>query len=445
MSNPYLEGNFAPVPDERTDTKLAVSGEIPAALNGRLLRIGPNPVDPDPAAYHWFLGNGMAHGLRLREGRAEWYRRRFIRDDQVTAHMGWPAVEGPEPAFGIGEGVVNTNIIELAGRTYAIVEGGNLPVELSDDLETVRRSNLGGTLPAGLSAHLKRDPDSGEFHVAVYSPAWEHIQYVVVGTDGRVRKTVDVPVGGRPMVHDCAITANYFLLLDLPVLFDMEAATSGKGLPYQWNEDYGARIGLLPREGEAGDVVWCEVDPCFVFHPMNAYEDEDGRIVLDGSRHPQMFATDPYGMDEGPPMMHRWILDPKGGTTLEQQLDDRAQEFPRIDERRIGKPYRYGYSASFSGTFDRGGLFKLDLATGGVESNPLGSERMWMEPVFVPARSDAEEDEGWVLSFGHDPATDKSDVVILDARDFGADPLATIHLPCRVPFGFHGNWLPDSA
>ena len=104
MSNPYLEGNFAPVPDERTDTQLAVSGEIPAALNGRLLRIGPNPVDPDPAAYHWFLGNGMAHGLRLREGRAEWYRRRFVRDDQVTAHMGWPAVEGPEPLFGIGDG-----------------------------------------------------------------------------------------------------------------------------------------------------------------------------------------------------------------------------------------------------------------------------------------------------------------------------------------------------
>ena len=233
MSNPYLEGNFGPVHGEATDLELTVTGEIPQALDGRLLRIGPNPVAADPESHHWFLGNGMVHGLRLGEGRAQWYRRRFVRDDDVTRHMGWDAVAGPVAPLGIGGGVANTNIIDIAGRTYAIVEAGSLPVELDDELETVGRADFDGTLPGGFSAHPKRDPDTGELHVAVYSPAWEHIQYILVANDGRVRKTVDVPVAGRPMVHDCSITQNYFILLDMPVLFDMEAVASGAGFPYR--------------------------------------------------------------------------------------------------------------------------------------------------------------------------------------------------------------------
>ena len=82
--NPFLSGNFAPVDGETTAFDLPVKGAIPRELEGRLLRIGPNPVEPDPATHHWFLGNGMVHGVRLRDGRAEWYRSRYVRDDQVT-------------------------------------------------------------------------------------------------------------------------------------------------------------------------------------------------------------------------------------------------------------------------------------------------------------------------------------------------------------------------
>lgn len=444
--NPYLSGNYAPVEGELTVTDLPVTGQIPEALEGRLLRIGPNPVAPDPATYHWFAGNGMAHGVRLRGGEAHWYRRRFVRDDQVVAKMGWPDVEGPKPLFEIGDGVANTNIIDHAGRTYAIVEAGNLPVELSDELETIGRSNFEGTLPGGLSAHPKPDPDTGELHVAAYSPFWEHIQYVVVGCDGRVRKTVDVPVAGSPMVHDCSITENYFILLDLPVIFDMEMVVSGKGFPYHWSEEYGARVGLLPRNGEAADVVWCEVDPCYVFHPVNSYEDENGKVILDVIRHPKMFATDSHGPNEGVPLLYRWTLDPKGGRTLEQQVDERGQEFPRLDERRLGKPYRWGYSVAVaSGAASDGGLLKTDFSDGKVQIHQEGQARAFMEPVFVPASKDAAEDEGWIMAYVYDRSTDLSDVVILDAQDFSADPLATIHLPARVPFGFHGNWIADPA
>ena len=139
-SNPYLAGNFAPVEDELTAYDLPVTGEIPRELVGRFLRIGPNPIAADPENYHWFTGNGMAHGLRLREGKAEWYRCRYVRDDELIAARGWNPVAGPVPEFPLGAGVANTNIIGVGDKTFAIVEAGNLPVELDYELETVAHS-----------------------------------------------------------------------------------------------------------------------------------------------------------------------------------------------------------------------------------------------------------------------------------------------------------------
>ena len=441
--NAYLSGNFAPVEEELTAFDLPVTGRIPRELEGRLLRIGPNPIDPDPATHHWFIGNGMVHGLRLRDGKAVWYRNRYVRDDKVVAVKGWPPVEGPSREDQLGDGTVNTNVIGHGGGTYAIVEAGNLPVELSYELETLRRTDLGGTLSGGLSAHPHLDPETGELHAAVYSPAWEFIQYVVIGVDGRVRKTVDVPVPGRPMVHDCMITKNYFILLDLPVILDPEVSEAGFSLPYKWHPEYGARVGLLPREGTADDVSWHDVEPCYVFHPMNGYEDADGRVVLDVVRHPRMFATDMQGPNEGKTSLDRWLIDPKGGPVKEERLDDQGQEFPRLDDRLAGKPYRFGYTAGLGFELEIGGLRKIDLRQGSTQRHQRGDGRAYMEPVFVPRTPDAGEDDGWVMAYTYDAKTNGSEVVILHAQDFEADPVATIQLPQRVPFGFHGNWVED--
>ncbi len=438
--NPYLAGNFGPVDSELTETRLRVTGVIPRELNGRLLRIGPNPIDPDPASHHWFLGNGMVHGLRLSDGEALWYKSRYVRDDKVVAAHHWPPVPGPTSELNLGDGVANTNIISHAGRLWAIVEAGNLPVELDQDLETISRSNFDGTLPGGLSAHPHLDPDTGELHAAVYSPLWNYIQYVVVGTDARVRKTVNVPVPGSPMVHDCMITQNYFIVLDLPVVLDGEASGN---LPYRWHPEYGARVGLLPREGEASDVTWHTVDPCYVFHPMNGYEDEQGRVVLDVVRHRAMFATDFQGANEGSTTLDRWIIDPSKGTVEESRLDDHGQEFPRLDERLTGKPYRYGYCVDMHDLTQPGGLVCHDLLTGSREVYDQGAGRHFMEPVFVPRHEHADENDGWLLSYLYDQESNLSDVVILEAANLSAGPVATVHLPRRVPYGFHGNWAAD--
>ena len=440
MTNRYLEGNFAPVQEEVTAFDLPVTGKIPDELNGRFLRNGPNPVTTeDPETYHWFTGTGMVHGLRLREGKAEWYRNRFVRSDRVTEALGLPAVEGPR--HGMSDGTANTNVIGHAGRTWAIVEAGSLPVELTDDLETICRSDFDGTLEGSFTAHPKKDPVTGELHAVTYYWEWDHIRYVVVGTDGRVRKTVKVPVPGHPMVHDCAITETSVVLFDLPATFNLDAAMSGAPLPYRWDPDYGARVGLMPLGGEGDQVRWFDVEPCYVYHPVNAYDLPDGRVVIDVIRHPKTFATEVIGPFEGLPTLDRWTIDPIAGKVLEERIDDRGQEFPRIDERLIGRANRYAYSASFGDDVAHGPAMKHDLVGGRTEVHEYGPGRATLEPVFVPRSDASAEDDGWVMSYVYDATTDSSDVVILDAQGFSDEPIAMIHLPQRVPFGFHGNWV----
>ncbi len=446
--NPYLEGNYGPVHKEETLTDLPVTGRIPESLTGRYLRNGPNPVlAPEPSTYHWFAGDGMVHGIRLDGGMARWYRNRWVRNGDVAKALGEEPRPGP-----IVEGfdfAANTNVIGHAGRTFAIVEAGSRPYELTDELETVGPTDFGGTLPGGYTAHPKRDPETGELHAVSYYFGWgNQVQYTVTGTDGRVRRVVDVPVGGMTSVHDMSLTTRYAVIYDLPVLFSMDALNEGSRFPYRWSEGYESRVGLLPLEGSADDVVWCDVDPCYVFHPMNAFDDGDD-VVVDLVRHPKMFDTHLIGPDEGPPRLERWRIQPRDHKVVTEIVDDRPQEFPRVDERVVGRPHRFGYSVSL---VDRGkqgltfapGLVKHDLGKGSREVREFGNGGPG-EPVFVPAHAGAGEDDGYVLSLVYDADRDASDLVVLSASDFTGDPVATVHLPVRVPYGFHGNWVPDAA
>jgi carotenoid cleavage dioxygenase len=436
----FLDGPFAPVREEVTALDLPVTGTIPPELVGRLARIGPNPVTPpDPASHHWFVGTGMVHGVRLRDGRAEWYRNRYVRDGDAAGALGLPPLPGDRP----DDGVVNTHVVGIGGRTFALVEAGSRPIELSDDLESLARCDFDGTLDGGFSAHTKRDPATGELHAVTYHWAWDHIRHVVVGPDARVRRELGIPLAGGPMVHDCAITERYVVLLDLPVTFDIEAAAAGARLPYRWNPERPPRVGLLPLAGTADEVRWFDAPRCYVFHTLNAYDGPGGEVVVDVVRHPRMFDTVHNGPDEGATTFERWTIDPGGAAVRTRQLDDTGQEFPRIDERLTGRPHRYGYAAALGDGVALGSAIKHDLTAGTSEHHHFGAGRVTQEPVFVPRADDAGEDDGWVLSYVHDATTGRSDVVILAAQDFTGDPVATVHLPVRVPLGFHGSWLPD--
>ena len=444
IPHPFTLGNFAPVRQEATSTDLGVTGTIPSELDGRFLRIGPNPViDEAPDQFHWFTGTGMAHGLRLCDGSARWFRSRYVRSDRVADAMGWPAVEGPR--HGMGDGTANTNLIQHAGGTYAIVEAGAFPVLLDDELETIARSDFGGSLTGAFSAHPKVDPATGELHAIAYYWEWDHVRHVVVGTDGRVRRSVEIPVPGKPMVHDCAITESSVLVLDLPCHFDLEMAMSGRPLPYRWDETQPARVGVLPIDGAADEIVWCEIDPCYVYHTLNAYDAGDHSVAVDVVRHSKTFATDYQAPDEGPTTLERWTIDTSSASVAQKQLSDINQEFPRVDERTVGRRHRYGYCVEVAEPLDFKGSLKFDVDTGAVQRRDFGPGRSSFEPVFVPRHEAASEDDGWVLAYVHNYNTETTDVEIWNSRDFTGDPAAVVHLGVRVPFGFHGNWAPTPA
>jgi carotenoid cleavage dioxygenase len=446
--NRYLAGNFAPVHEEVTALDLPVTGRLPEALNGRYLRNGPNPVvPPEPGRYHWFIGDGMVHGVRLRDGRAEWYRNRYVRSRGVAEALGEP-YPGGAPVTDL-DFAANTNVIVQGGRTFAIVEGGARPYELDDELRTVGACDFDGTLPNGYTAHPKRDPRTGELHALSYWWGWGNkVQYSVIDRDAHVRRLVDVEVKGAPMMHDFSLTEGNVVIYDLPVVFDLDDAMAGGTFPYHWDDAYGARVGVLPSDGEASDVRWFEVDPCYVFHPMNSYDDGTD-VVLDVVRHPRMFDKVRNGPDDGRPTLWRWTIDTVAGQVREEQLDDHAQEFPRVDERLVGRRHRFGYAAVASeelttgGGQPEGGLLRHDLDAGTVAFHSFGRGSGAAEGVFVPSSPDAAEDDGYVVALVYVPERDASDLVVLAAQDFTGEPVARVHLPQRVPFGFHGNWVDD--
>ncbi len=442
--NTYLETNFAPVVEEITAFDLPVLGELPRELNGRYLRNGPNPiVAPDPSTYHWFLGDGMVHGLRLREGTAEWYRNRYVGSDNVAKELG-RTVEGPN--WSGGATGPNTNVGGFAGMTWAMVEAGGTPVTLNYELETIARNDFFGTLPGAFTAHPKVDPKTGEMHAVVYAPSkwFDHTQYVVIATDGRVRHSVDVPMG-MSMVHDMSLTEKYAVIFDLPVTVDINLAMSGTPFPLRWNPDYGARVGLLPREGSADQIVWIDVPLCYAFHPMNAYDRADGSVVIDICVYEKLFHEDVHGpLGDGSPRLERWELYPSQRRSAITLLDSTAQEFPRHAHSVGTTEHRYGYTSGFEyPTF--GATYKHDFQTGERTSFDHGPGLGAGEAVFVAREGSTAEDDGWLLAFTHQHDGSASSFVVLDAQDLARGPVAEVAIPQRIPYGFHGNWVSDRS
>ena len=371
--NIYLQGNFAPVDEEVTAFDLEVIGQIPAELEGRYLRNGPNPVTVEkPEQHHWFAGPGMVHGVRLRGGRAEWYRNRYVRSHAVREVLGEKAAANDPPS------APNTNVLAWAGQTLAIVEGGSPPVELDYELGTAAASTFSGTLLGAFTAHPKFDPLTGELHAMCHSWAqwYDHIKYVVVGADGRVSKTVDIALPGMVMVHDMSLTRNYAVVYDLPVTVDVDLVAGGR-FPFRWNPDYTPRVGLLPRtSSDAADIIWCELDPCYAYHPMNAYDAEDGTVVIDICRYDAMFARDLLGpAGDCLPSLYRWTVDPVRRTVRQTRLDDRTLEFPRVAPAVSASRHRFGYGVGVDDGFAPGDVFKHDLEKGIVEVHSLGAGR----------------------------------------------------------------------
>lgn len=446
MVNPYLEGNFAPVREERSDDhELPVTGVIPPDLDGRLLRNGPNPVTipADPSDYHWFSGDGMLHAISLSGSRATGYRNRWVRTRALANQVATERPAGPSEPI---NGPANTHVIRHAGTTMALVESG-LPHAISPSLDRARVHDFDATLASPMTAHPKVDPGTGQlifFGVDPFGPPF--LRYHVVDATGVLTESVDIDIPRATMMHDFAVTSTRAVFMDLPVVFDADLALAGRPLPYRWDSEGTSRLGIMARDDAEAGVRWITMDPSYVFHVMNAFDDGD-RIVLDVLRYDRAFDTQPgQSIAHSSPTLFRWTIDPAGaGSVAETRWDDLPAEFPRIDPAVAGRPYRFGYCTALGADPDHpamGGLIKYDLGRDDRQRFDPGPGRSAGEPVFVRAADGSGEDEGWVLSVVYDAGTDRSDLVILDATSFGGPPVATVHLPVRVPFGFHGSWVP---
>ncbi|MFN4224931.1 MAG: carotenoid oxygenase family protein [Hyphomonas sp.] len=429
----HLRGNWAPLPDDRTETQLEVEGAIPPELNGTYIRTGPNPKSGTSA--HWFLGDGMVHGIRLRQGKAEWYRNRFVQTPNITEP------EGRGKRGDLRRGTGNTHVL-VHGQEILCLNESAWPWRIDQDLNTLGVQNYGGALTSSMTAHPKVCPETGEllaFSYFSFTPPYLH--YIRVGADGQLKQLEGIDVPNMVMMHDFAITRNYVIFLDLPLVFKPELLASG--MPFKFDPSAGARIGVMPRNGSNRDVRWLTIDPCYVFHTVNAYE-QGGRIVMHVSKMASAFGANSNDFSNVA-RLWRWTIDLSSGVVKQEQLDDMPGDFGRVNDSRVGLEARYGYLMSLAGEGDAEEpvygpqLLKYDLRSGARVTHELGANVRGGEPVFVPGGTG--EDEGWVMVICHDEARGRSKFLILDARDFSAKPVAVIHLP-RVPYGAHGSWVP---
>ncbi len=455
-ANPFLQGNFAPRRMEGSADELEVIGEVPRDLNGTFYRNGPNPAYEPVGRYHWFDGDGMIHAISLRDGRAS-YRNRYVqsaglleeRRSGQALFRGILEISPTEmPTF---KNTANTNIVAHAGKLLALMEAA-LPTQLKPcTLETLGEYDFGGKLAGPMTAHPKMDPETGEMLFFGYSPFPPYLQYHVSDRNGQLVRSEPIDVAWPSMMHDFAITKDYVVFILCPLVFSLDqlAAT---GSVFSWEPERGTRIGVMPRSGGNADVRWFETDASYVFHPMNAYVEEH-QLVLDVARFRRLLFMNPdaargAGFDDADaPRLHRWRIDLQHGGVKSDPLDDRSAEFPRVDERRLGRKHRFGYMAASGPEVEqyRAPVFtavhKYDLERGTTELRAFGAGNGVGEPLFVPRTANAAEDDGYVLVLVYDQVRNASDFFILDARHIAGEPIASVHIPHRVPYGFHGNWV----
>lgn len=458
---PGLAGNLFPVDHENDVDRCDVTGEVPEGLRGSFVRNGPNPMFEPIGRYHMFDGDGMLHGLTFDEGSVS-YRNRWIRSRGLGAEMRlgravYPGL-GDVTAFpsreltgdaGPVKNPANTHIISHAGRYLALWEGG-LPTEVTASLDTVGEYDFGGRLRGAMTAHPRLDPRTGEMFFFGYSVFEPLIRYHVVDASGVLVHSAEIELPAPVMMHDFVITEHHAVLLDSPLVFDV--ANLGKGPMVQWRPGNGTRIGVLPRRGGAEEVRWFDVEDGHVQHFWNGWVEGD-RIELSGCRidEPRFGIDADAELTEStasatPGHPTRYWIDLAAGTAGSEQTDDLGGDFCRFDDRLDGVRSRYHYMSAFTtpgrpiGDFDT--IVRYDDRTGERRIWSAGATGHVGESVFAPDPTRSGEDGGWLLNIVHDDATDRSDLCILDAADVAAGPVARVHVPYRVPFGFHANWFP---
>jgi len=455
QEEPYLRGNFKPVTEELTSEGLKVTGDLPEDLQGIYVSNSSNPKFRPKGKYHWFDGDGMVHGVELRDGVAT-YRNRYVRteglklDEEAGESLYRGIREDPDPTLPDGpfKDTGNTDLIYHAGRLLALWWLGGKARQLRlPELETIGNYDFGGELKTGISAHAKVDPRTGEMIMFDYGITPPFLTYGVVSAHGEITHFTPIDLPSPRAQHDIALTERYTLVFDMPMFFDPAGLKVGK-MKTVFDKSQPARIGVVERHGT--DVRWFEVEAFYMYHTINAYEEGD-EIILLGCRIADPLSRDRSGAAERvrlgfldiEPYLSRWRLNLSTGQATTERLDDIPTEFPRTNDSLLGVKQRYSYNPIVAREpqllFE--GFIKYDTLGGKSESCRYGRRRWGGETTFVPRAAATAEDDGYVLTFLSDEIEGTSELLIFDAREIDRGPIASVALPQRLPALFHAKWV----
>jgi carotenoid cleavage dioxygenase len=460
--HPYMTGPFTPNFDEVDAVELEVIGTVPKRLDGVYLRNTQNPVHQPRGTYHPFDGDGMLHLLSFRRGEVE-YRNRFIRtkgfeQEQAAGRALYAGlIDKPalaeRPGWGARGGLRDTaatDVIVHAGSALATFYQCGEPYRLdARTLATKGTSSWGERVLAdgGISAHPKVCPRTGDLLFFNYSKRAPYMHYGEVDRHDRLVHYVPVPLPGPRLPHDMCFTENHAILDDFPLHWDEALLAQGKH-KLTYDERRPTRFAVVPRRHAPQDGIrWFEASPTYVLHWLNAWEKGD-EIVMHGYHQATPMPRAGYdngGETLGPerygPTLHEWRLDLRSGRTTERRLDDRLLEFGTINATHWGRPYRYSYNmVAHPGSFLFDGIVRHDHTTGQSQEYRFGEGRYGSESPMAPCLDAQAEDDGYVVSFVTDMRADRSECVVLDARDIAAGPVARILLPHSISSGTDACW-----
>lgn len=453
-----------------------VEGEIPVDLTGTLFRNGPGKLDIyGHRVHHPFDGDGMICSVAFADGRAR-FRNRFVRTEGFVAEQSaqkplYRGVFGTQKpggwlanAFDFRlKNIANTQVIYWGGKLLALWEAAE-PHRLDPStLETLGKEYLDGTLQEGsaFAAHPRIDPAcdraAGEpclVNFALKAGLSTTITIYELDTQGKTIQQHAHAIPGFAFIHDFAITPNYCVFFQNPVAFNplpFVLGWRGAAECITLRPDQPTQIIVIPRSGTE-PVQFLPVDAGFVFHHANAFE-QDGNLVVDSVSYVDFPAVTPnHDYREvkfatlPPGQLWRFRLNLNTQTVERSLLESRCCEFPALHPAYVGRPYRYVYLGAAhtgEGNAPLQGVLKADLATGERQFWSAAPRGFAGEPVFVPRPQGGDEDEGWVITLVFDAERDRSEFVILDAKDLTQKPVARLRLKHHVPYGLHGTFTPE--
>lgn len=452
--NLYLQGNFAAIADESDINPLPIRGKIPPDLRGVYVRNGPNPAF-EPISYTYpFDGDGMLHAIYLNDDGAN-YRNRYVNTKSLALekrleHAIYGGIATPIPPDSkllspnddpgpIKNGAF-INVIHHANRTLALWEGG-AAYEVDMNLNTVGEWCPGTTKPLEVGPHTRKDPDTGDLYFNNYNTKQAYLYYYCINSQGILSDTKIIEKQYVTMLHDFALTKNYFIIFDCPVIYNAKLLEQGIN-PLQWQENLGTRIGVTSRSDAHGGTLWLSTAAFFVYHFVNAYEEEH-TIFVDYVRHNRFCLTSSPETTKQTPKLYRMSIDLNGKSLNEKVLCNEIVEFPTYNQDYTGKDYQFIYAPTkLRDKREFNGVIKYDIENNKVITHDFGDDAEIGEVTFATKANAKTEDDGYLMLFVYHRKTNTSDFVILDAKDITAEPLTIISLPRRVPHGLHGSWIP---